>query len=189
MSNLKSLIVISSPSGGGKSTLAKHLMGLYPKIKFSVSATTRRKRENEVEGKDYFFLDKDDFINKIQSNELVEYEEIFGNYYGTLKEEVDSKLKSGNTILFDVDVKGALSLKKEYPDDTFLIFITPPSMEILEGRLRKRSTESENEIKNRLLRASEEYKYKDYFDCTIVNDDLQTAFNEIEEIAKKFLNL
>lgn len=187
MNSYKNLIVISSPSGGGKSTIAKYLLSLYPDIKFSISATTRKIREGEVEGKDYYFLSKELFVNKIKSNELVEYEEIFGNLYGTLKSEVANKIKNNDTILFDVDVKGALSLRKAFPEETLLIFIAPPSFEILEERLRSRRTESDEEIKNRLNRAEEENKYKGYFDYVIINDKLENAYKEIEEISKKHL--
>ncbi len=188
MNNYKKLVVISSPSGGGKSTLAKHLLSLYPKIKFSVSATTRKKREGEVNGIDYHFLDREKFEEKIQLGELIEYEEIFGNLYGTLKSEVKEKIVSGETILFDVDVKGAISLRNEFPNDTLLIFIAPPNMEVLEKRLRARRTESDNEISNRLNRAEEENKYSDKFDYVVVNDKLELAFKNIEDIAEKHLN-
>ncbi len=188
MTKIKSLIVISSPSGGGKSTIAKYLLSKYPKIEFSVSATTRKKREKETEGKDYHFLTKSQFQNKIENDELVEYEEIFGNYYGTLKSEVAKSIENNQTVLFDVDVKGALSLRKYFPENTLLIFISPPSIEILEQRLRNRRTESEEEIKNRLNRAEEEKQYSDKFDYLIVNDKLENAFAKIEEIAIKHLN-
>lgn len=188
MTKIKSLIVISSPSGGGKSTIAKYLLSKYPKIEFSVSATTRKKREKETEGKDYHFLTKRQFQNKIENDELVEYEEIFGNYYGTLKSEVAKSIENNQTVLFDVDVKGALSLRKYFPENTLLIFISPPSIEILEQRLRNRRTESEEEIKNRLNRAEEEKQYSDKFDYLIVNDKLENAFAKIEEIAIKHFN-
>ncbi len=188
MTKIKSLIVISSPSGGGKSTIAKYLLSKYPKIEFSVSATTRKKREKETEGKDYHFLTKSQFQNKIENDELVEYEEIFGNYYGTLKSEVAKSIENNQTVLFDVDVKGALSLRKYFPENTLLIFISPPSIEILEQRLRNRRTESEEEIKNRLNRAEEEKQYSDKFDYLIVNDKLENAFAKIEEIAIKHFN-
>jgi guanylate kinase len=187
MSEIKSLIVISSPSGGGKSTIAKHLMSKFPKIEFSVSATTRRKREGEVDKRDYFFLTKEEFQSKIEGNELVEFEEIFGNYYGTLKSEVAKSIDNNKTLLFDVDVKGALSLRKNFPENTLLIFISPPNFEILENRLRNRRTESEEEIKRRLNRAEEENQYRDKFDYIIINDTLENAFSKIEMIAENHL--
>jgi len=188
MNNLKSLIVISSPSGGGKSTIAKHFMSLYPRLDFSVSATTRKKREGEIDNKDYFFLSKEEFLEKIEKNDLVEYEEIFGNLYGTLKSEVSKSIDNNKTILFDVDVKGALSLRKNFPNQTLLIFIAPPNFEILEERLRKRRTETEEEITRRLARAEEEDKYRDIFDYLIINDDLSESFRRIEEISDLHLN-
>lgn len=188
MSEYKNLIVISSPSGGGKSTIAKYLMKLYPKLEFSVSATTRKMREGEIDGKDYFFLTKDEFLEKINNNELVEYEEIFGNLYGTLKSEVSKSVDENKTVLFDVDVKGAVSLRNHFPNDTLLIYIAPPNFEILEDRLRKRRTETEEEIQNRLNRAEEESKYQDKFDFTIVNDVLENAYQKIDDIAEKYLN-
>jgi len=182
----KKLIVLSSPSGGGKSTLAKHLMKLYPHLMFSVSATTRKQRAGEINKKDYFFLSKEEFQKKINQNDLVEYEEIFGNIYGTLKSEINKSLDHGSSMLFDVDVKGALSLKHNYPDDTLLIFIYPPNLSVLKERLHLRSTETDEEIKNRLLRAEEEMDHKDKFDELIENDTLEHAFHTIEEVTRKY---
>jgi len=182
----KRLIVLSSPSGGGKSTLAKHLMKLYPHLMFSVSATTRKQREGEVDKEDYYFLSRKEFLKKICDEELVEYEEIFGNIYGTLKSEIKRVLKVGDSMLFDVDVKGALSLKKHFPDDTLLIFIYPPSLEELERRLVSRSTETKEEINNRLLRAEEEMGFKGEFDELVENDNLQHAFETIKKVTKKY---
>ena len=188
MTDFKKLIVLSSPSGGGKSTLAKHLMKLYPGIEFSVSATTRGIRDGEVDGKDYFFLTKEEFENRIKENDLVEFEQIFGNYYGTLKSEIQRSVSRGQTMLFDVDVKGAVSLKNAFPDDTLMLFIYPPNMAELEKRLRNRRTETEEQIQDRLSRAEEELTYKDKFDHQIENDELQKALNEMEEIAEKYIN-
>jgi len=184
----KKLIVLSSPSGGGKSTLANYLMTLYPEIRFSVSCTTRKIREGEVDGKDYFFLSKEEFEEKVANGEFAEYEQIFGNYYGTLKSEIKKHLNSGNSILFDVDVKGAVSLRKNFPEDTLLLFIYPPSFEELERRLQKRSTESPDELNTRLERAKEELEYKDLFDHSILNDVLDDAFNDLEHIIKENLS-
>ena len=184
----KKLIVLSSPSGGGKSTLANHLMTLYPEIRFSVSCTTRKIREGEVHGKDYFFLSKEEFKEKIANGEFAEYEQIFGNYYGTLKSEIKKHINSGNSILFDVDVKGAVSLRRNFPEDTLLIFIYPPSLDELQRRLEKRRTESEEELNTRLERAKEELTYKDKFDYAILNDDLKIAFDDLEKVIKSNLS-
>lgn len=184
----KKLIVLSSPSGGGKSTLANYLMTLYPEIRFSVSCTTRKKREGEIDGKDYFFLTKEEFEEKVGNGEFAEYEQIFGNYYGTLKSEIKKHLNSGNSILFDVDVKGAVSLRKNFPDDTILIFIYPPSFDELKRRLEKRSTESEDELNIRLERAKEELTYQEKFDHAILNDVLKTAFDDLEKVIKANLH-
>jgi guanylate kinase len=188
MSEYKKLIVLSSPSGGGKSTLARHLSNIYPGLKFSVSATTRQKRQGERNGRDYFFVSKDAFDRKIENDELVEYEEIFGNFYGTLKSEIEKSISEEKTMLFDVDVKGAISLEKAFPTDTISIFIYPPSMQELENRLRDRSTESEDEITKRLARSEEEFSYKDQFDYTVLNDILEDALSDIEKIAEKHID-
>jgi len=188
MTEFKKLIVLSSPSGGGKSTLARHLSNLYPGLKFSVSATTRQKRQGERNGRDYFFISKDEFDRKIENKELVEYEEIFGNFYGTLKSEIEKSVAQKKTMLFDVDVKGAISLEKAFPNDVVTIFIYPPSIKELENRLRDRSTESEDEITKRLARSEEEFSYKDQFDYTVLNDILEDALADIEKIAKKHID-
>ena len=181
----KKLIVLSSPSGGGKSTLANYLMTLYPEIRFSVSCTTRKIRAGEVNGKDYFFLTKEEFEEKVANGEFAEFEQIFGNYYGTLKSEIKKHLNSGNSILFDVDVKGAVSLRKNFPEDTLLIFIYPPSFDELQRRLQKRSTESPEELNTRLERAKEELTYQERFDHEILNDVLQDAFDHLERVIKE----
>lgn len=182
----KSLIVLSSPSGGGKSTIAKYLLKNYAHLKFSVSCTTRTQRPNETDRIDYYFVSKDEFEQKVQNNEFAEYEEFFGNNYGTLKSEINKIIKEGNCVLFDVDVKGAISLKKAYPNEALLIFIAPPSIEILEQRLNNRGTETQEQINKRLERANLEMKMKNEFDFVIVNDILEQAFKEIDEIARKY---
>lgn len=181
----KKLIVLSSPSGGGKSTIAKYLLKNYPHLKFSVSCTTRAQRPKETNGIDYYFITKDEFELKISQNEFAEYEEFFGNMYGTLKSEIDSIISDGNCVLFDVDVKGALSLKKAYPAESILIFIAPPSIEILEERLKNRGTETQEQINKRLERANLEMQMREQFDYVLVNDVLDKAFQEIDNIAKE----
>lgn len=180
----KNLFVISSPSGGGKSTIAKFLMQTYPQLAFSVSCTTRKQRPSEVDGKDYFFLSKEEFLKKKENNEFAESEEIFGNLYGTLKSEIEDKIKNGKTVLFDVDVKGAISLQNAYPDDTVLIFIQAPSEAVLRERLLKRGTETEEEIDNRIARAQKELKHKDCFDYILVNDVLEITLREVKKISE-----
>jgi guanylate kinase len=179
------LIVISAPSGSGKTTIARAIMQKYPGILFSVSATTRPPRAGEVDGKDYFFLSKVEFQSRVKVGDLVEWEEIYGNYYGTLKSEVDRALKRGTIMLFDVDVKGALSIKRTYPDDSLLIFIRPPSFEVLKERLLNRKTEDEATIRRRLDRVPMELDKGNDFDWQVVNDDLQTAINKVDKIIRE----
>jgi len=187
------LIVISAPSGCGKTTIAKAIMQKYPAMLFSVSATTRKKREGEVNGRDYFFLTKEEFEERIRRGELVEYEkypnETHGNYYGTLKSEVDRALNNGRVMLFDVDVKGALSIKKKYGSDAVLIFITAPSFEILENRLLNRKTEDAETVKRRLERVPMEMDKGKEFDYTVVNDDLDKAISDVDAIIKRHTNV
>ncbi|MFH1051785.1 MAG: guanylate kinase [bacterium] len=185
----KNLLVISSPSGGGKSTVARYLLGKYSNLKFSVSATTRPKRPNEIEAKDYYFLSKDVFIKKIESGELVEYEKIFGNYYGTLKSEINNAKKLGLCLLFDIDVKGALSIQKIYPNDALLIFLSPPDMKTLEKRLRKRSTETSEQINIRLSRTNMEMDLREQFDYDIINNNLEDTLKSVEKIVLKYINV
>ncbi len=179
------LIVISAPSGCGKTTIAKAVMQKYPGMLFSVSATTRTKRAPEVDGKDYFFLTKEEFEARIRRGDLVEWEEIYGNYYGTLKSEVDRALARGNVMLFDVDVKGALSIKQKYPNEAVLIFIKPPSFEALKKRLLDRKTEDEATVMRRLDRMPLELEKGEEFDYQVVNDDLSSAIAEVEAIIQR----
>jgi guanylate kinase len=179
------LIIISAPSGGGKTTIAKEILARHDDMKFSVSATTRRKRENEVNGKDYFFLTREDFEKKISQGELVEYEIIYGDYYGSLKSVVERALAESRVLLFDIDVNGALRIKSKYPNDAVLIFLEPPSLEMLRERLLKRNTEDETTVARRLERASMELEKGMGFDHRVVNDDLARAVREVDEIVKK----
>ena len=178
------LIVVSAPSGAGKTTIVKAILAKYPSMLFSVSAATRSKRETEVDGKDYFFLTRREFERRIAAGELVEWEEIYGNLYGTLKSEVDKALTTGRVMLFDIDVKGGLSIKRTYPHDSVLIFIKPPSIEVLEARLRGRKTEDERTFRRRMDRVAMELGLARQFDFQVVNDDLQTAITEVDTLVQ-----
>ncbi len=177
------LVVISAPSGAGKSTICRKLLERNSKLKLSVSATTRPPRYNEVHGKHYYFISKEEFLEKIKNNEFLEYENVFGNYYGSLRSQVLQQLEQGFSVLFDIDVNGALRIKKNYPD-AVLIFIKPPSPEELERRLRARKTEDEAVIRKRLERIPEEYRKAEKFDHIVINDDLDKAVEEVEQIIK-----
>lgn len=181
------LIVLSAPSGAGKTTVARYLLSVLPNAEFSVSATTRPQRQGEVNGRDYYFLTREEFNRRIEHGELVEYEEIFGNYYGTLRSAVEQALHAGKVMIFDVDVKGALSLKRAYPEETFLVFIAPPSLEELERRLRQRGTESEEQIHRRLERAALEMQYCDQFDTVIVNDNLAQTLEQAHQLVERVI--
>lgn len=181
------LIVVSAPSGAGKTTIVKAILAKYPSLLFSVSATTRPIRSGETEGRDYFFLPREEFEQRITAGQLVEWEEIYGSLYGTLKSEVDKALSAGKTMLFDIDVKGAISIKRHYPSDAVLIFVKPPTFEVLRSRLLNRKTEDEATIKRRLDRVPMELETGNQFDYQVVNNDLQTAVQEVEQIVAKQL--
>ncbi|GBD06901.1 Guanylate kinase [bacterium HR21] len=183
------LIVISAPSGAGKTTVARHLLSRFPQLRFSVSATTRPRRPGEIDGRDYFFLTREQFEAAIQAGELVEYEEIFGHLYGTLRSQVEDALQRGEFLLFDVDVKGALSLRRAYPQETFLLYIAPPSLEELERRLRQRGTETEEQIRQRLQRAAMELRYQDAFDAVIRNEQLEETLRQAEHLVAQILGV
>lgn len=174
-----SLFVFSAPSGAGKTTIIKALREQVADLEFSISATTRAPRYGEEHGVSYFFLSKEEFEQRILAGDLIEYEEIFGNYYGTLKSEVAKAIQSGKRLIFDIDVKGALSVRKAFPDQTRLIFIKPPSLEILKDRLQNRKTESEEQLSKRLERAEMEIAESSKFDAVVVNDNLADAIASV----------
>ena len=179
---MRNLIAISAPSGTGKSTLCEEVRRKKPEIKFSVSCTTRPKRNYEKDGITYYFLTEDEFKSKIKNNELLEYEEVHGYYYGTLVDTLKNGISSKELMLFDVDVNGAMSIKKKYPRNTLTVFILPPSIEDLKVRLINRGTDSRKIIKKRLERTNKEMKFKDKFDTFMINDDLSSAVKKLNEI-------
>jgi len=181
------LIVFSAPSGTGKSTIAKRVLERFVDIRFSVSATTREKRAGEAEGINYYFLGRREFEEKIQTGGFIEHEFFFGNHYGTLLDKTREIIDNGTHLLLDLDVKGALNLKRLFPDNSLLIFFKPPSLEVLEERLKGRGSEDEESLKIRLERARLELEYADRFDEVIVNDDLDRAVTAVTEIISKFL--
>ena len=178
------LLVVSAPSGAGKTTIVKEILRAYPTLGFSVSATTREKRPGEVDGKDYFFLSRSEFERKIAAGDLVEYEEIYSNYYGTLKIEVENALSNGRDIVFDVDVNGGLSIKAKFPE-AILVFIKPPSIEILRRRLKGRGSETDAQIEKRMARVEMELEKGEGFDYIIINDELKRAVSEVFGIINK----
>jgi len=185
MSNKGHLIVFSAPSGSGKSTLISMLRKDYPELEFSVSATTRSPRGTEKNGVEYFFLSKEEFLKKIKENQFVEHKIVFGNtMYGTLQTFVDDSLKEGKNVIFDVDVQGGLAIKEKYPDDVVMIFIYPPSLEILKRRLELRGTDSKEVIENRLKFAKIEMDKMKEYSYNIKNDSLIEAYNELKRILK-----
>jgi guanylate kinase len=181
------VIVIVAPSGAGKTTIAQRLLADYPKLKFSVSATTRPPRDDETDGKDYYFLSDEEFDQKIEDGDFLEWEYYSGNKYGTLRSEVDKLVESGYFPLLDIEVKGALNVQKLYNSGAVSIFIEPPSMDELKHRLSNRGSETNASLEKRLERANMEMQYADHFDYSVVNDDLETAYNEVKKIIESFI--
>lgn len=180
------LIVFSAPSGAGKSTIAKEILRNFPQIIFSISATTRPKRESETNGVEYFFLSEDEFKQKIADDEFIEWEKFYDYYYGTLKSFINANIEAGKAILMELDVKGALTIKRLYPY-AHLIYISPPSFNELENRLRQRNTENESDFMKRIDRARMELSLKDEFDYIVENKDLETAIKEAKSLVKEIL--
>ncbi len=183
------LIIFSAPSGSGKTTLVHYLMKQIPELAFSVSATNRKPRPEEKNGIDYYFLSTEEFKRKIDSGDFVEWEEVYpGQFYGTLKSEVESKRNKGKTVVFDVDVKGGINIKKLYGDEALAVFVKPPSIAVLKERLLHRSTEDADSIKKRLERAEYELTFEKYFDKVIINGDLDKSKKSSIDIVLNFLN-
>lgn len=189
MGDTQKLIIITAPSGSGKTTIVNSLLEKIPTLAFSVSACTRSPRANEAHGINYYFLSLEDFTRKIANHEFAEFEMVYeGKYYGTLKSELQRIWDEKKTPLVDIDVQGALRLKKHYGENALSIFIKAPSLEILAQRLKDRRTETASSLKERIDKASQELTYADKFDAIIVNDDLHTACKEAEEMIKKFIS-
>jgi guanylate kinase len=182
------LVIFSAPSGAGKTTIVKSILKYFPQLEFSISACSREKRPKEKDGKDYYFLSKEAFEEKIRNNEFLEWEEVYhGSYYGTLKSETTRIWKKGNDIIFDVDVKGGLNIKKQFGDKALAIFVMPPNISQLEARLRHRHTESEESLKKRINKAEYEMKFAKQFDKILINDELQNAIEQAKFMVGNFL--
>lgn len=181
------LIVLSAPSGAGKTTIARDVLSRIDNLRFSISATTRQPRPNEKDGYDYFFMTKDVFLQKVQNNEFVEWEEVYGQYYGTLYSHIDDMLGQGKNIILDIDVKGGLNMQKKFGSDVLTIFIMPPSLDALKERLKSRKTESEELIKLRLERVPMEMDFGKQFQHVVVNDQLEIAKQEVYDLIHDFI--
>jgi len=184
------MLIVSAPSGSGKSTIVQWLMQEHPELKlyFSISCTSRAPRGTEQNGVEYFFLTPEEFKAKIQNNEFLEYEEVYENrFYGTLKQQVENQREAGQNVVFDVDVKGGINIKKYYGNEALSLFIQPPSVDELRRRLEGRATDTPEAIEQRLAKAEYEMTFAPQFDHVIVNDDLETAKQETLRIVKDFL--
>ncbi len=182
------LIIFAGPSGSGKTTIVHHLLQHMPELSFSVSATTREKRPNEVNDKDYYFISEGEFKEMIDRDEFVEWEQVYvGGYYGTLKSEVERVWSLNKSVVFDVDVVGALHIKKVYGDNALAVMVMPPSLEKLKERLHTRATETPESLQKRIGKAAHELSYAYKFDKVIVNDKMEKAFTQAKKITKDFL--
>jgi guanylate kinase len=191
MSSAQKIIIITAPSGAGKTSITRYLLEKYPaNLAFSVSAATRSPRSYEKDGQDYYFMSLEAFKQKILHNEFVEWEMVYeGKYYGTLKSELDRIWKAGKTPLLDIEVKGAIHIREQYPHSTLALFIEPPSVDELRRRLEMRGTETVESLLARVNKASYEISFKHHFDRIIVNDDLKKACREAESAIREFLNI
>lgn len=184
------LLVFAAPSGAGKTTIVHYLLERLSCLAFSVSATSRRPRAGEVDGKDYYFLTGEEFRKKTEEGAFVEWEEVYpGMFYGTLISEVERLWKSGKHIIFDIDVKGALNIKRQFPERTLTVFVRPPGLETLRERLQKRDTESGSSLEVRLQKAAEELVFANQFDEVLVNEELERALHEAEQMVRSFLEI
>ncbi|MCU0423336.1 MAG: guanylate kinase [Bacteroidia bacterium] len=182
------VVIFCAPSGSGKTTIVKHLLSVFPQLAFSVSACTRAKRNGEVDGKDYYFISHELFKEKISNDEFLEYEEVYGNnFYGTLKSEINRIWHDGKAVIFDVDVVGGLNIKNYFGERALAIFVKPPSVEVLEQRLRFRSTETEETIQMRIKKAVRELEYESKFEHVLLNENLEIALVTATQMVKNFL--
>ena len=182
------LIIFSAPSGAGKTTIVHHLLKKFPLLSFSISATTREQRGDEVNGKDYYFISKSDFLHKIAQKEFVEFEEVYsGTFYGTLRSEIQRIWASGKHVIFDIDVEGGLHLKKKYGDNAMAVFVDPPSLEVLIERLTSRGTDAPEKLAERIKKADKELRYANRFDVVLKNHDLKISCAEAEKLVTNFL--
>ena len=182
------LIIFSAPSGAGKTTIVRHLLGKIPDLEFSVSATTRKPRGEERNGKDYYFISKEDFLHRIAKKQFVEFEEVYsGTFYGTLRTEIERIWQHGKTVIFDIDVEGGLHLKRKYDGQALAIFVQPPSLEVLKQRLAGRGTDNPEKLQERFIKAEKELNYAPQFDIILKNHDLQTACAEAEDLVREFI--
>ena len=182
------LLIFSGPSGSGKTTVVQHLLNVIPGLEFSISATSRQMRKNEIDGKDYHFLTSAEFRKKIDNQEFIEWEEVYKDqFYGTLRSEVEKIRNRGRHVIFDVDVVGGLKIKRQFGKEALAILIKPPSQEILEKRLRLRSTEDENSLAQRIEKAGIELSYAEKFDIVLINNTLNETFSSAETLVTNFL--
>ena len=182
------LIIYSAPSGAGKTTIVRNLLGQIPDLEFSISATTRKPRGNERDGIDYYFITKEDFLHRIAKKQFVEFEEVYsGTFYGTLRSEIERIWDKGKHVIFDIDVEGGLHLKRKYEEHALAIFVQPPSLEVLKQRLSGRGTDSPEKLEERYIKAEKELNYAPQFDIILKNHDLNTACAEAKQLVLDFL--
>jgi guanylate kinase len=183
------LIIITAPSGAGKTSITRYLLQHFPQLAFSVSAATRHQRPDEMNGVDYYFMSLEEFQHKIQNQEFIEWEMVYeGRYYGTLKSEIQRLRNNHKIPILDIDVKGAIHVQEQYPEQSLSIFVQPPSIEELKRRLEFRNTESPEALQDRLSKASYEISFRHHFNNIIVNDNLQNACEEARHIVSNFLS-